>query len=128
MPVIQFRLSEIQGNVALLERQIENESRGRAAAIRRRDELKAEKEELITVLSMAREGVKVAKASREEAAETAAEIKNDIRELHGISDQTEKEQWIYLRLKKHAEEEKVLRAQAEAMFGSNWEEHVAAQM
>ncbi|KXH67775.1 hypothetical protein CSAL01_01013 [Colletotrichum salicis] len=33
MPVIQLRLSEIQGNLALLERQIENETRGRAAAI-----------------------------------------------------------------------------------------------
>ncbi|KAL2876269.1 hypothetical protein SGCOL_008442 [Colletotrichum sp. CLE4] len=56
---------------------VENETRGRAAAIRRRDELEAEKEKLSRVLSMAREGVAVAKASQMAAAETAAEINND---------------------------------------------------
>ncbi|KAF4784553.1 hypothetical protein HER10_EVM0009656 [Colletotrichum scovillei] len=127
MPVIQLRLSKIQDDIAFLERQIETGTRGRAAAKRRPDELKGEKEELDKVISMAREGLKAAEASRVAAMEIAAEIRNDIKELHGISGRAEKDQWIQGRLQKHADEDKLLRAQAESLFGSNWEERFAAQ-
>ncbi|EXF76257.1 hypothetical protein CFIO01_06634 [Colletotrichum fioriniae PJ7] len=126
MPVVRLRLSKIQDDIAFLERQIETETRGRAAAKRRQDELKGEKEELGKVIRMAQEGVKVAEVSRMAAVETAAEIRNDIKELHGISGRAEKDQWIHRRLQKHADEEKLLRAQAEAMFGPNWEKRVTA--
>lgn len=92
MPVVQLRLSKIQDDIAFLERQIETETRGRAEAKRRQDELKGEKEGLEKVIRMAQEGVKVAKASRMAAMETAAEIRNDIKELHGISGRAEKDQ------------------------------------
>ncbi|KXH33374.1 hypothetical protein CSIM01_03288 [Colletotrichum simmondsii] len=106
---------------------IEIETRGRAAAKRRRDELTGEKEELDKVISMAQEGLKAAEVSRVAAIEVAVEIRNDIKELHGISGRAEKDQWIQGRLQKHADEEKLLRTQAEALFGSNWEERFAAQ-
>ncbi|KXH57660.1 hypothetical protein CNYM01_07384 [Colletotrichum nymphaeae SA-01] len=127
IPVIQLRLSKTQDDIAFLERQIETGTRGRAAAKRRQDELKGEKEELDKVISMAREGLRAAEASRVAAMEIAAEIRNDIKELHGISGRAEKDQWIQGRLQKHADEEKLLRAQAESLFGSNWEERFAAQ-
>ncbi|KAF4420408.1 hypothetical protein CFRS1_v015464 [Colletotrichum fructicola] len=84
--------------------EIESETRGRAAAQRRRDELKCEQEELEKLREEIKKALRTGEVNREVAILGAAEIEGDIRALHRISGRDEKDQWIRLRLERHVEE------------------------
>ncbi|EQB49841.1 hypothetical protein CGLO_10784 [Colletotrichum gloeosporioides Cg-14] len=122
---LSLRLGQIRTDVLILERKIESETRGRAAAQRRRDELKHEQEELEKLREEIKKVLKTGEVNREVAILGAAEIEGDILALHRISDRDEKDQWIRLRLERHAEEMRELTGQAEELFGPNWEERIA---
>ncbi|KAF3809986.1 hypothetical protein GCG54_00002435 [Colletotrichum gloeosporioides] len=122
---LSLRLGQIRTDVLILERKIESETRGRAAAQRRRDELKHEQEELEKLREEIKKVLKTGEVNREVAILGAAEIEGDILALHRIRDRDEKDQWIRLRLERHAEEMRELTGQAEELFGPNWEERIA---
>ncbi|KAF4828797.1 hypothetical protein CGCSCA4_v014744 [Colletotrichum siamense] len=122
---LSLRLGQIHTDVLILERKIESETRGRAAAWRRRDELKCEQEELEKLREEIKKALKTGEVNREVAILGAAEIEGDIRALHRISDRDEKDQWIRLRLERHEEEMREDEAKAEELFGPNWKERIA---
>uniref|UniRef100_L2GCP3 Uncharacterized protein n=2 Tax=Colletotrichum gloeosporioides species complex TaxID=2707338 RepID=L2GCP3_COLFN len=122
---LSLRLGQIRTDVLILERKIESETRGRAAAQRRRDELKCEQEELEKLREEIKKALRTGEVNREVAILGAAEIEGDIRALHRISGRDEKDQWIRLRLERHVEEVREDRAKAEELFGPNWEERIA---
>ncbi|KAI8240818.1 hypothetical protein K4K55_000288 [Colletotrichum sp. SAR 10_96] len=121
---LSLRLGQIRTDVLILERKIESETRGRAAARRRRDELKCEQEELEKLREEIKKALKIGEVNREVAILGAAEIEGDIHALHRISDRDEKDQWIRLRLERHVEETREDRAKAEELFGPDWEERI----
>lgn len=122
---LSLRLGQIRTDVLILERKIESETRGRAAARRRRDELKCEQEELEKLREEIKKALKTGEVNREVAILGAAEIEGDIRALNKISDRDEKDQWIRLRLERHVEEMREDEAKAEELFGPNWKERIA---
>ncbi|CAI0649498.1 unnamed protein product [Colletotrichum noveboracense] len=122
---LSLRLGQIGTDVLDLERKIGSETRGRAAAQKRRDELKCEQAELEKLREEIKKALRTGEVNREAAILGAAEIEGDIRALHRISDRDEKDQWIRLRLERHVEEMREDRAKAEELFGPNWEERIA---
>ncbi|KAF4905020.1 hypothetical protein CGCVW01_v012988 [Colletotrichum viniferum] len=122
---LSLRLGQIRTDVLDLERKIGSETRGRAAAQRRRDELKREQEELEKLREEIKKALKTGEVNREVAILGAAEIEGDIQALHRISDRDEKDQWIRLRLARHVEEMREVTAQAEELFGPDWQERIA---
>ncbi|KAF4831701.1 hypothetical protein CGCTS75_v005119 [Colletotrichum tropicale] len=122
---LSLRLGQIRTDVLILGQKIESETCGRAAAQRRRDELKCEQEELEKLREEIKKALRTGEVNREVAILGAAEIEGDIHALHRISDRDEKDQWIRLRLERHVEEMREDRAKAEELFGPNWEERIA---
>ncbi|KAI8268943.1 hypothetical protein K4K58_003373 [Colletotrichum sp. SAR11_239] len=122
---LSLRLGQIGTDVLDLERKIGSETRGRAAAQKRRDELKCEQDELVKLREEIKKALKTGEVNREVAILGAAEIEGDIRALNKINDRDEKDQWIRLRLERHVEEMREDEAKAEELFGPNWKERIA---